>query len=163
AKDVSPKPHSFLKQTADSAFGASSRHLCRFLTFGVSFHMLPKLLPRLLLHTSRRRNFPSAARRPLQRLLSLSRLAASPVAAAMSTGRAAIPATGQITGNVTAEATGAGIPGVQIVVYSTSGQFVANTFSSGAAGAYSVTGLPAGSYHLFTLVASNQNFIDELY
>src|SRR5262245_9136288 len=117
--------------------------MCKFLFSGVSVCMLPHAFSRLLAYTPQPRPMLRAARRlPLSALA----LTASLVVAAMSTGRAAVPATGQITGTVTAEGTGTGIPGVRISVYNASGQFVTDTFSSGPSAPFTVTGLPTGSY-----------------
>jgi hypothetical protein len=69
---------------------------------------------------------------------------------------------GAITGTVSDASTAAGITGVSVSIYTTSGTFVKST-TSNASGLYTVVGLPTGSYVARTFVPSSANYLDELY
>ena len=71
----------------------------------------------------------------------------------------ALSAGGTITGTVVAAAGGAPLSSIGVAIYSANGTFV-RSGTTGASGAYTVTGLPAGSYFA---KASSSTYVDELY
>ena len=70
---------------------------------------------------------------------------------------------GSITGTVTDATTAAPLQSVSVQIYSSSAGFFVTGAVSNAAGVYTVTGLPAGTYFARTFVSSNLNYVDEAY
>ena len=70
---------------------------------------------------------------------------------------------GSISGTVTDAGTLAGLSGLNIVVYTSTGLFV-NSAVTAAGGTYTVVGLPtSGNYFARTVVPSTMNYLDQLY
>src|SRR5438876_1010521 len=75
----------------------------------------------------------------------------------------AVPAAAQngtIAGTVTNATTGAGVPNVGVLVYSSSGSFLSSR-STNSSGVYTSVGLPTGSYYVRT--SNSVGLLDQLY